>query len=374
MADLTALAQRYAPLLVFSRDGEGRAENFYPMDAETYIRACALYSPGPQQLVPRGRLNPQQLMEFPPEATCDLYMVFASERLLPPLMDAARMAPPPAPWFIPANVWDDILDFAYDLVASIAIHVLDLIAPQRLPAFVWQEARRRYGPFDLRATAAPPPVLYYAFQPTDRFLILHYWFFYAFNDWGTGHGGRNDHEGDWESVHLFLEPDPPHRVRWLAYAAHGRANLESAASGDVEWFEEHPVVYVGCGSHASYFRPAVYAHDDWAMGDGGVAVGPRGAHLYAWPRIPQGKRPTVFRAWQLRDLQTCKWAWHFRGFWGARFRYQALGRAAHILHAISGPGGPVWLPGQGRLRPQWRNPLAWARFRRYWWQFWRPRA
>lgn len=374
MTDFQSLARRYAPLLVFSRDGQGRPENFYPMDAEAYVRACALYSPGPKEVVPRGRLLPEHLTEFPADATRDLYLLFASERLLPSLPEAARVSPPAAPRGFPVTLWDDLLDLAYDVMARFVELILDYVAPQRLPRFVWEEAVQRYRPFDIRNRRAPPPVLYYGFQPMTAFLILHYWFFYAFNDWGTGHGGHNDHEGDWESIHLFLEPRAPHRVCWLAYAAHGRANLERADSGDVEWFGEHPVVYVGCGSHASYFRPDIYVREDWALGDGGVAVGPPGGHLHGWPRIPPGKRPTLYRPWILRDLKECKWAWHFRGFWGTRFRYQALGRAFHILHAISGPGGPVWLAGQGRLRPQWRNPLRWAGFRCHWWEFWKPRA
>ncbi len=344
------------------------------MDAEAYVRTCALFRPGPKELVPRGRLLPEHLAEFPAEVTRDLYLLYASERLLPPLLEAARITPPSAPLGFPATLWDDLLDLVYDLLARFVEYVLDYVAPQRLPRFVWQEAIQRYRPFDIRNPRAPSPVLYYGFQPTATFLILHYWFFYAFNDWGSGHDGHNDHEGDWESIHLFLEPKPPHRIRWLAFAAHGRSNLERADSGDVEWFGDHPVVYVACGSHASYFRPGIYTRQDWALGDGGIAVGPPGGHLHGWPRIPLNKRPSVYRRWRLQDLQQCKWAWHFRGFWGTRFRYQALGRAFHILHAISGPGGPVWLAGQGRLRPQWRNPLRWAGFRRYWWEFWKPRV
>lgn len=373
MTDFAELAARYTPLLVFSHDGDGRPENFYPMDAESYVRTCALYAPGPRELIPRGRLLPEHLTEFPPESTRDLYLLFASDQLLPPLIEAEKLTPPGPPRGIPAELWDDILDTMYDLLARTVVRWLDTLAPQRLPRFIWEEAVQRYRPFDIRREDGPDPVVYYAFQPTERFLVLHYWFFYAFNDWGTGHGGHNDHEGDWESIHLFLEKEPPHPVKWLAYAAHDRANLEHVYSGDVEWFDTHPVVYVGCGSHASYFRPGVYARGDWAMGDAGVAVGPPGGHLHSWPRIPYNKRPTIYRPCRLEDLRACKWAWHFRGFWGTRFRYQALGRAFHVLHAISGPGGPVWRAGQGRMRPQWRDPLRWAKFRHHWWEVWRPR-
>jgi hypothetical protein len=41
----------------------------------------------------------------------------------------------------------------------------------------------------------------------DRYLCLQYWFFYAYNDWATGYGGMNDHEGDWEGLYLFFPLD-----------------------------------------------------------------------------------------------------------------------------------------------------------------------
>jgi len=371
--DAEELARRYAPLLVFGRDGEGRPENFYPMDAAAYIRSCALYRPGPYRLVPRGRLTPEMLLQFPSEATRDLYFSFASEALMPPLMRAATVTPPTAPHPRWADVWDDVLDQMYDFSARFIMPIVDLIVPQRLPKHIWSKALQRYAPFDPRRAQAPQPVLYYLLQPNERYLLLHFWFFYAFNDWGAGHGGHNDHEGDWESIHLFLDKRPPHPVKWLAYAAHGFADLEEASSGDVEWWNTHPVVYVGAGSHASYFRPGVYRWKDWAQGNGGFAVGPEGAQLYAWPRVPQAHRPRHVRTWRLVDLRTELWAWHFRGFWGTRFRYQWLGRAFHILHGISGPGGPVWLAGQNRVRPQMQNPLRWAGFRRRWWEIWKPR-
>ena len=372
MVDAQALAWRYAPILVFGRDRHGRPEYFYPMDATAYIRACALYRPGPFRLVPRGRLTPEMLLHYPPETTRDLYFSFSSELLMPPLKAGALVSPPTTPHPRLAEVWDDLTDQVYDFGARFVMPLVDALVPQRLPAQIWKMARQRYAPLDPRKPRSPDPVVYYFLEPHSESLILHYWFFYAFNDWGTGHEGHNDHEGDWESIHLFLDPAPPHSVRWLAYAAHGFANLERATSGDVEWWGEHPIVYVGVGSHASYFRPGVYRWNDWALGDSGFAVGPQDATLYTWPRLPAAKRPRRVRSPRLVDLRTQPWAWHFRGFWGTRFRYQWLGRAFHVLHAISGPGGPVWLAGQNRVRPQLRNPFNWAGFRRHPWELWKP--
>ncbi len=366
--DARALAERYAPVLRFSRDAYGRADNFYPMDAEAYVRASALYAPGPRRLVPRGKLNFDVLLQYPAEATIDLYLTFASEILMPSLPSARALAAPARPPFVRPTWWDHLLDALYEVGARVIVPVLLRVFPQRLPASVWQEALTRYRSFSLLVRGSPEPVLYYVVQQATPYTVLHYWFFYAFNDWGTGHGGLNDHEGDWESIHLFLESVPPYRVRWLAYAAHGVADLERVDSHRVEWVDTHPVVYVGCGSHASYYQPGVYRARDWALGNGPVVVGPAGGEKAL--SLPDDTR---YVPWRLQDLRSLRWPWHFRGFWGTRFRYQGASRWIHAIHALSGPGGPIWLAGQGRVRPQWRHPYTWAGFRRYPWEWWRPR-
>src|SRR3712207_9097732 len=37
--------------------------------------------------------------------------------------------------------------------------------------------------------------------------VLQYWLFYPFNDWRSGFFGANDHEADWEKVHVYLVED-----------------------------------------------------------------------------------------------------------------------------------------------------------------------
>ena len=83
-------------------------------------------------------------------------------------------------------------------------------------------------------------------QPDD--LALQYWFCYYFDDWA------NIHEGDWESITIFLRrQDDAWQPLGATYSAHengARRHWE-----DVERLEDtHPVVYVASGSHASYFQ------------------------------------------------------------------------------------------------------------------------
>jgi hypothetical protein len=67
------------------------------------------------------------------------------------------------------------------------------------------------------------------------------------NDWRSEYGGVNDHEGDWESVQVFLPRDKSRRAR-VVYSQHLGKEVEILSG-------RHPVVYVGAGSHANYPKP-----------------------------------------------------------------------------------------------------------------------
>src|SRR5690606_20299984 len=50
----------------------------------------------------------------------------------------------------------------------------------------------------------PHPRYYGRVVHQDGWVILQYWFFYAFNNWRSGFFGVNDHEADWEMIHVYL--------------------------------------------------------------------------------------------------------------------------------------------------------------------------
>jgi hypothetical protein len=81
--------------------------------------------------------------------------------------------------------------------------------------------------------------------------ILQYWFFYPMNDWRTIHFGLDDHEGDWETIHVFLPFDPSQRPM-VAYSAHIGVTIRPLSG-------PRPVAYVGGGSHANYPEPGEYS-------------------------------------------------------------------------------------------------------------------
>jgi len=107
------------------------------------------------------------------------------------------------------------------------------------------------------------PTYYGRVVRSGGWLVLHYLYFYAMNDWRSSFGGANDHEADWEQVLVYLEegPDGEPVPAWVAYAAHDNEGDDLRRHWDdpeVAKVGEHPVVYVAAGSHAAYFRAGEY--------------------------------------------------------------------------------------------------------------------
>jgi len=368
------LARRYEPVLVFSKDGQDREENFFPMAVEHYVSRCRLHRRGEGPVeVPEG-LSLETLGRMPSRQSKEYYLTYVADELVshsPSLMERLRngglalysvggeiephllVEPGPA---VASAAQDPALErravesappsedvvFALpggEMPEATAAEVDFLITDsQQLPASVRDKAVEHYEPY--RDLAAYPPVYYYHVMHNRGYVVIQYWFFYAYNDWGTSHDGINDHEGDWEAVYVFLQEDRP---AYVAFSAH---------VGSPEWHEwedpamkkryrNHPVAYVGCGSHANYFRQGAHpipplTVKDYAEGNSAVAIGPgTGA---AWGR------PV--------DLERQRWALNYAGNWGALVKRWGTGWLAPGSQA---PDGPVW------HLPQWETPVAWAK-------------
>ncbi|MCE9646726.1 MAG: hypothetical protein K8S20_12070 [Chloroflexi bacterium] len=96
-------------------------------------------------------------------------------------------------------------------------------------------------------------------EKNNRWSILQYHFFYAFNDWRLAANGMNHHEGDWEMIAVYLRNELPYAV---LFSQHGAGNIEKwdtvrKAVDRQGNATSHPVVYVALGSHANYSRPEV---------------------------------------------------------------------------------------------------------------------
>ncbi len=205
-----------------------------------------------------------------------------------------------------------------------------------LPAALRERAIQKYEPF--RDWNNSPPVYHYHVSHDRGYKVLQYWFLYPYNDWAS-HGWHNDHEGDWEVIYVFL--DDQDQARHVAYSKHVTIPLlfgpSTAVWADVEKVRgTHPVVYVGCGSHASYIEMGnhrFFVYIDRAKGDH-IAIGPGTDQAWGEPVA------LSYRPWNRR----------FSGPWGALVK-SWLGK---VLPHTEGPTGP------GQKGDKWSHPAKWA--------------
>jgi hypothetical protein len=220
----------------------------------------------------------------------------------------------------------------------------------------------------------------------DGWIVLQYWLFYPFNDWRSGFFGANDHEADWEKVFIYLSESEDGEVspEWVAYAAHNYTGDNLRRRWDdpeVEKVGEHPVIYVGAGSHASYYAPGEYLTEltlplpsplarvsgairtfwktrlgqyvgdgeedggpgyfsipfvDYARGDG-LSVGEGGDRSWDEPRLISDPPPD--------------WVSGYRGLWGLYARDPFEGEDA--------PAGPMYNRDKS-INRAWYDPVGWA--------------
>lgn len=93
----------------------------------------------------------------------------------------------------------------------------------------------------------------------DRWTVLQYHFFYAFNDWRLAANGMNHHEGDWEMTAVYLKNEEPYAVLFSQHGAGAIEKWQAVRKAVDKGGNEtaHPVVYVALGSHANYSKPEV---------------------------------------------------------------------------------------------------------------------
>jgi len=388
------LIRKYEPVLRFSTDGEGEPELFFPMAARDYVHTCGLRRrfvgwekepgstlfsdlitiPQPEEcylVFAAGDLGGEialesgavlqmadhglELAQAPPGDEIALEGMRGERQIMPRmLLDSGQAAQLEQALdgetgierqpVIPEEVSGWFSDEAGETAApggALESAALDLEWVQfpalaALPAVIRARAIEKYEPF--RDWTRFPPVYHFHVSHDRGYIVLQYWFLYAYNDWAS-HGGHNDHEGDWEVIYVFL--DQQEQPRHVAYSRHVAVGPlygpSTAVWADVETVEgTHPVVYVGCGSHASYItkgKHRFFLYIDRAKGDD-IAIGP--GTDQAW-----GKPVSLsYRPWNRR----------FSGPWGALIT-SWLGR---VLPNTEGPSGP------GQKGDKWSRPATWA--------------
>lgn len=188
---------------------------------------------------------------------------------------------------------------------------------------------------NVRDQANAAPTVYARVWRDDDRTVIQYWLYYYYNSWGWQGGlglGLGLHEGDWEMVQVVL--DSEEEPLYAVFAQHFNLPapyLNFNGASKKEWNDlardtvngDHPIVYPGLGSHASYFGPYpyLYAYDATAS--------------LATPLL----RPAVYL------LQPADSWISYRGKWGQPRRL------------LSFNGGP---PSPGQQGQKWDTPLAWG--------------
>jgi hypothetical protein len=190
-------------------------------------------------------------------------------------------------------------------------------------------------------TLGADPVLYGRVVLDRGKVIAQYWFFYTYNDW------NDRHEGDWEMVQLVF--DAPTVAEAMAkgpalyaYAQHEGSQyvmpeeidgLDVSSTGDdVHLVGDSPVVFAAQGSHAAYFKRALFFGKSGQTGFGCDDTSSPVVQVHPSVVVLPTDPPTT------GDL-----AWlSYPGRWGER---QPLFN--------NGPTGPV-------SKDQWADPLGWV--------------
>ncbi len=381
------LLQKFEPVACYTK-----GEVFFPVAVKEYIQECSLWAHrvdgDDELLIKQNDLSLEKLVKLPPAPFGTVHFLRFIETLnltetAQVLSERLRIHFNKPDQFI-ADIGRLARGGFLPRVAD-ALFSLTLLLRGRVPTAIAAAAELAYLDMDnIRGLTKnspekePSPFLYYGrvHRSTSGWIVLQYWFFYCYNNWRSGYQGVNDHEADWENINIYLYPEGDRWIpEWVAYASHDYYGDDLRRRWDdrreLTLWEGHPVIYVGAGSHASYFRKGEYQSEvnlriprwiklivngwrtfwteflgqeigdpfripfvDYARGDG-LVIGPGQART--WTR-------------ELIDHDT-PWVSQYRGLWGLYARDPISGENA--------PAGPMYNR-DGTPRVAWYDPLGLA--------------
>ncbi|MBN1629155.1 MAG: hypothetical protein JW990_05295 [Thermoleophilia bacterium] len=371
------LLRTFEPILRFTK-----GESFFPTDVEGYLAQAGLWVRYPDDserlLVARGNLDVNRLAEPREHPAGSVEFLRFTEQLgvadsARVLTEVAKLRREAGEKFHPGIgrlARGGFIPRIFD-----AVYTLLLLTRGRIPSIVAGAAKLQYQ----STLDRDEKYVYYGRVVRQAgWTVLQYWFFYSYNSWRSGFSGANDHEADWENVLLYLyEEDGRLHLEWAGYASHDFHGDElRRRCDDTEQFhllDGHPVVWVGAGSHASYFQPGEYQAaitipvPNWirfltrsfsfvwtqVLGQAGGKRDPARIPFVDFAR-GDGKRvgPGQDSEWspQTIDAKT-PWVGHYRGLWGLHAPDSVTGESA--------PAGPMHDP-DGSPRRSWYDPLGFA--------------
>ena len=377
------LHQKYAPIMRFSR-----GERFFPMSVDDFLTYTALYVKGQETpVIRRGKITLDDLthryssretflrsvatgpirgMEIASEwgmAALRLIYEWSQHPVVTWTEELARSA---YDWFSEKTQAATRLFWWNSLLLPKAYADKKGGLREKLPLFKLPQEVRKSAIESYEANQGKDRNYTYYYRTVQQagYLNLQYWFFYAYNDWASGYGGFNDHEGDWEGFHVFFKLDAGNRLieppAYVCYLGHHSRITKPWTHPDVKKVGTHPVIYVAAGSHASYPEAKEY---------------PLMA-LYNLIDYATGESFTLDHdGWQGRiNLEKVPWLSAYLGSWGTRYWLSLEWVQKALSSLVSSIPGEVDLPGvsaprgpkfgdEGGEREIWRNPVKFAGIR-----------
>jgi hypothetical protein len=379
-----ALLRRFEPLIRYTR-----GEQFFPMDVERYVRACSLWMQKPDEeavcLTPEGQLSVEKLSE--PRVGSFGAITFL--KFIEPL-NITEMAAYTLQETLKRKYPRDVFRAGRGRLARVgylsrfvdALFSLTLLARGRVPGDTAAAAVRTYR----KMLAEDERYCYHGrVVRQGGWIALQYWFFYPFNNWRSGFHGVNDHESDWEMITIYLsETEGEARPAWVAYASHDFSGDDLRRRWDdpeLEKVGEHPLIYAGAGSHASYYARGEYLaelelpflaplvrvvdgiQDFWRKrlqkNKSGQTEQQPTFNIFRVPFVDYARGDGLSiglggdKTWDTPCLldPAPEWAIQYRGLWGLYARDPIAGENA--------PAGPIYNR-DGSERRSWYDPLGWA--------------
>ena len=385
-----ALLRRFEPVVRYTR-----GEQFFPMDVGPYVRASSLWvqQPGaePECLVPEGELTLDKLALYRADGSNAIHFLkfieplniaeLAAYRLQRVAQGLAKRGEQDV--FRPGRGRLARVGYVSRLVD--ALFSLTLLARGRVPGDTSAAAILEYQ----RVLAEGEHYCYYGrVERQNGWVVLQYWFFYPFNNWRSGFFGVNDHEADWEMACVYCSESAEGAVypEWVAYASHDFSGDDLRRRWDdpeLERVGEHPVIYAGAGSHASYFVRGEYLTEleivflspfvrltrrlerslrralGQDQGGQAQAIGRAGFNTFRIPFVDYARGdglsigPGQDKEWDEPRLldPAPAWALCYRGLWGLY--------ACDPVAGENAPAGPLY-DRDGTERRVWYDPLGWA--------------
>ena len=248
------LLRAYEPIVSYNH-----GELFFPTHVDGYLRECDLLVGSSERdrevVVPVGELTAERLATEVARPGETLYLRLV-QRPMAPLELARWRNRPDRPVFRAPGRLARVGLFARLVDAAFSA---SLLLRGTVPGGTAASAQVKYA----RAREADPRFVYFGrVVRSGGWIVLQFLYFYFMNDYRSTFHGANDHEADWEQVFVYLDdaPSGPKPV-WIAAAAHDFVGDELRRRWDdptLETVDDHPVVYAGAGSHASYFERGEY--------------------------------------------------------------------------------------------------------------------